>query len=357
MKRFKKTYIEISNVCNLQCSFCPEVERDKRFMEPALFEEVIRAVAPLTEEVTFHLMGEPLLHPEFDYYLAFCSAAGVKVNLTTNGLLLNPDRIQKLLMAPALSQINFSFQSFESNFPGQDDSAYLATIFDFTRRALADRPELYINYRLWNVGASGAIESNDRMIEKIKTGLELDFKAFADVRWKKSVKIQGRAYLHFDSLFQWPHPSQPIRSTKGFCHGLSSHIGILADGTVVPCCLDKEGVISLGNCRSKPLSAIIDSPRATAIRDGFQKGLLVEDLCQKCTFIARFSGKPQRRQVATPARAGTSVGADTSAGAGASARADTPAGAAPPTAADTPASRALQRLDHPSPAELPAVKY
>ncbi len=290
LKRFKKVYLEISNVCNLQCTFCPEVERDRRFMEPDLFKRVVTAVAPITEEVCFHLMGEPLLHPEFETYLRFCEKLGVRVNLTTNGLLLNPQRL-RAMMVPALKQVNFSLQSYESNFPGKDDHDYLQNIFEFTRLAFNERPDLYINYRLWNDGAEGAPASNERMLDKIRQGLEAQFDASWDVRSKKSVHIKGRAYLHFDSRFQWPHPSQPFRSATGFCHGLSSHIGILADGTVVPCCLDKEGVISLGNMRSQTIDVVLQSARARTMQDGFQKGLLVEALCQKCTYIKRFDRK------------------------------------------------------------------
>ncbi len=292
-KRFKKVYIEISNVCNLQCTFCPEVERDKRFMEPALFQKAVRAVAPLTEEVCFHLMGEPLLHPQFDAYVDFCGTLGLSINLTTNAILLNTERSSALLH-PAVKQINFSLQSFESNFPEKENTEYLQRIFDFTHQALRVRPDLYLNYRLWNNGVEGAPASNDRMIEKIKQGLGVAFNDFTDVRWKKSAKISGRVYLHLDSRFQWPHPGHPVRSTRGFCHGLSSHIGILADGTVVPCCLDKEGVINLGNCGTQKIDDIIDGIRAKSIHDGFQNGLLVESLCQKCTFITRFDRKAKK---------------------------------------------------------------
>ena len=292
-KRFKKVYIEISNVCNLHCSFCPEVVRDKAFMEPALFREVVGAAAPLTEEVCFHLMGEPLLHPEFDAFVDFCGTRGVRINLTTNGLLLPPERM-KALLRPAFKQINFSLQSFESNFPGRDDAEYLRRIFAFTERALAERPDLYINYRLWNQGATGSRASNDLLLEKIERGLQADFKNSAGVRWKKSVKIKGRAYLHFDGRFEWPDPGRPVRSARGFCYGLSSHIGILADGTVVPCCLDKEGVINLGNGGSQKIENILQGPRARSIREGFRKRMLVEDLCQRCPYISRFDDKLAR---------------------------------------------------------------
>jgi radical SAM protein with 4Fe4S-binding SPASM domain len=298
-KRFQKVYIEISNVCNLQCGFCPEVERGKRFMEPALFRRVATAVAPLTDEVCFHLMGEPLLHPEFDAYVDFCGSLGLRVNLTTNGMLLRADR-REALLHPALKQINFSLQSFESNFPGQDDSVYLQGIFAFTARALDARPDLYINYRLWNGGAEEAEASTERMLAKIGGALGVEISSVPDVRWKKSVKLKGRVYLHFDSRFEWPHPHQPLRSTRGFCHALSSHLGILADGTVVPCCLDKEGVISLGSCRSQTIDDILQSPRAQAMQDGFQKGILVEDLCRRCTFIARFDNKARRLVIGAP---------------------------------------------------------
>jgi MoaA/NifB/PqqE/SkfB family radical SAM enzyme len=296
-KRFQRVYIEISNVCNLQCHFCPAVGRDKRFMAPELFEKAARAVAPLTDEVCFHLMGEPLLHPEFDRYVRFCGALGLRVNLTTNGLLMNPERA-RTLVDPALKQINFSLQSFEANFPDKDNADYLETIFDFTRRAFTERPDLYINYRLWNQGAAGAEPSNTSIFAKIKSGLQIDFDANPDVRWKKSVRIHQRLYLHFDSRFVWPHPAQPVRSERGFCHGLSSHLGILADGTVVPCCLDKEGVIRLGNCGRQSIDDILETSRARAIRDGFRNGLLVEDLCRRCTFITRFDHKAQKRQAA-----------------------------------------------------------
>jgi len=293
MRRFKKVYIEISNVCNLQCSFCPEVERDKRFMEPALFRNVISAVAPLTEEVCFHLMGEPLLHPEFDAYVMFCQSLNVRVQITTNGILLDEKRSAALLN-PAVSQVNFSLQSFGDNFPEKENTHYLQKIFEFTQRAMGQRPDLYINFRLWNEGAAGSHASNETLFRQIREGLGVEFNPVTDIRRKKNIPLKGRVSLHRDSRFRWPNPRDPVRSLSGFCHGLSSHIGILADGTVVPCCLDKEGVINLGNCASQRVDDIVQSPRARAMRNGFQNGTLVEDLCQKCTFIARFDRKAKR---------------------------------------------------------------
>ncbi len=298
-KRFKKIYIEISNVCNLQCTFCPEVVRGKKFMDPALFTQAATAAAPLTDTVCFHLMGEPLLHPEFASYLDICGTLGLRVELTTNGILLDEKRSQALLN-PVLSQINFSLQAFESNFADRDDSEYLKRIFDFTKIALVERPNLRINYRLWNEGAPGSTESNDRMFEKIRQGLHPEFNPTRIQKQKKGIHVKGLVYVHRDLRFEWPHPSQPVRAERGFCHGLSSHIGILADGTVVPCCLDKEGVIALGNCGTSRLTQIIDGTRAKKIRNGFKNRILVEDLCRKCTFISRFDDKAHGVPVPAP---------------------------------------------------------
>jgi len=291
-KRFKKIYIEISNVCNLQCTFCPEVERGKKFMEAELFRKVATQASYLTDVVCFHLMGEPLLHPKFSDYLDICGALGLRLEVTTNGVLLDEKRTEALLK-PMVAQVNFSLQSFGDNFPERDNAHYLQNIFFFTQRALTARPDLYVYYRLWNEGAAGAPAANNQMFEKIREGLQVDFPPEA-VHRQKAVHLKGRVYMHLDVRFEWPHPSRPVRGTKGFCYGMSSQMGILADGTVVPCCLDKEGVINLGNCGSKRLDHLLSTPRAKAIREGFKNGILVEDLCQRCTYIERFDGHVRR---------------------------------------------------------------
>ncbi|MDZ4677467.1 MAG: radical SAM/SPASM domain-containing protein [Oligoflexia bacterium] len=290
-KRFQKVYIEISNVCNLQCEFCPEVIRDKKFMDEELFTKIIKGIAPLTSSVCFHLMGEPMVHPEFGRYIEICAGENIDVQITSNGVLLNEKR-SAFLLNPTVKQVNFSVHSFEANFPGKDISQYLTKIFAFTQEAFEKRPDLYINYRLWNLQDSTDHSLTNKIVyEKIKEAFNIEFDSTVDVGIKKSVKLLNRLYLHFDSRFQWPNQNHPKRQTKGHCYGLTSHMGILADGTVVPCCLDKEGVIALGNCRSQNILEILESERVQKMHKGFKDGNLVEDLCQRCTFISRFDKK------------------------------------------------------------------
>jgi len=288
MEKFKRVYIEISNICNLQCSFCPVVDRDKKIMGIDLFEKTIKQVAPLTEQVCLHLMGEPLAHPEFEQIIKICELVGVKINLTTNGVLLNRYR-DLLSTSPAFHQINFSIHSFKDNFKDKSIMPYLTDILNFSKIAHERRPEMYINYRLWNIfETTTQNETNSDILQNIAKFFEVDIKEDIDVGSIKSKRIWNRVYLHFDSRFEWPSPLMPLQSAKGFCHALSSHIGIHADGTVVPCCLDKEAVLDLGNCNTKSLEDILNDKRAKTMRDGFAQKKLAEDLCQRCTYIKRF---------------------------------------------------------------------
>jgi sulfatase maturation enzyme AslB (radical SAM superfamily) len=292
MKKFKRVNIEISNICNLQCSFCPEVHREKKIMKEELFRGIISQVAPLTEEVCLHLMGEPMGHPKLSELVDICAEFGTPINLTTNGTLLD-ERRKAILLRPIVRQVNFSVHSFEANFGEKDVMPYLTKVFAFTRQAFAERPDLYINYRIWDLKDPVSLTPTNARIRgaiEEEFGFVLD-PAVVDLRRRKGYKVRERLYLNLDSRFVWPSPQAPFRSEKGFCHGLSNHFGIHADGTVVPCCLDKEAVLNLGTCETRPITEILAGERATKIAEGFAKNLCVEDLCQKCDFIKRFDAR------------------------------------------------------------------
>jgi MoaA/NifB/PqqE/SkfB family radical SAM enzyme len=288
-KRFQKVNIEISNICNLQCSFCPEVIRTKQLISLDLFKNIIEQVAPLTEQVCFHLMGDPLVHPELSNLVEICHEQSVKIFFVTNGVLVR-EKQSDLLLHPAFRQVNFSLHSFFDNYPERDPTEYLKRIFDYTDRALEQRPDLYINFRLWNLlEAKGTTNRNLEMLARIGEHFGVSIEPQVDVRLKKSIPLKGRSYIHFDTEFIWPAMDLPVLGTKGTCYGLSSHFGVLVDGTVVPCCLDKEGAIPLGKIQEMSILEILDNPRSKAVLDGFRKRKLVEGLCQRCQYIERFA--------------------------------------------------------------------
>lgn len=290
--RFFRTYIEISNICNLQCTFCPEVERDKKILSADQFRKILREVVPHTDQVCLHLMGEPLAHPEFEKILQICNEEKAVIHLTTNGTFLSKFGFETFLNAPCLRQINFSLHSFKDNYPEKDIRPYLFDILQFSKEALVQKPELYINYRLWNLpNTTGSKVENQEIINHITEFFQIAVNERVDVALNKSKNLLGRIYFHFDTRFDWPSFNDPIRSEYGFCHALSQQIGIHADGTVVPCCFDKEAGIPLGNVLEQSFEEVLNSPRLKKIRDGFQKHKLVEDLCQRCTYITRFDKK------------------------------------------------------------------
>lgn len=292
MEKFKRVYIEISNICNLQCSFCPVVERDKKIMDVDLFKSILTEVSPFTQEVCLHLMGEPLAHPDFLKILAIAEEnyqkTQVQINLTTNGILLNKYK-NELINSQAIRQINFSIQSFQDNFKDRDITPYLMDILNFSSESQQKRDDLYINFRLWNLkDAQTQNESNLPLIKTIANYFSVEVNPAIDVGSIKSKKIINKIYFHFDSRFTWPSLSLPVINQTGFCHGLSGHIGIHADGTVVPCCLDKEAVINLGSLKDQSITEVLTSPRAQAIKNGFSQKKLVEEMCKRCPYIKRF---------------------------------------------------------------------
>lgn len=262
--------------------------RDNKMMDLELFRETVKQVAPLTELICFHLMGDPLVHPELEQMIEICDEHQANIFLVTNGVLMRPEKYE-LMLHKRFYQINFSLHSFFDNFPDKDPSNYLERIFGFTERALLERPDLYINFRLWNLNDPlGSQTPNTEMLQQVCERFGFAIPSEIDVRKRKSINIQQRLYLHFDTEFVWPSLDLPVLGTQGRCHGLSSHFGILVDGTVVPCCLDKEATIPLGKVQEAPILDILGSRRAQDIVKGFRNRQLVENLCQRCQYIERF---------------------------------------------------------------------
>jgi radical SAM protein with 4Fe4S-binding SPASM domain len=292
-KRFSRIYIEISNICNLQCSFCPVVEREKDVMPVDRFRSILKEAAPLAEQICLHVMGEPLGHPEFPRFVQIAEEQEVLLQITTNGTLLDEKRSAALLR-PSIRQVNFSLQSFSDNFPKSDPKPYWKKILVFAKQAELARPDLYINFRLWNLGDDQE-NRNTVFLDFLEEELEIKISRIVDPALQKSKKLRNRLYLHFDSRFEWPTENDHVhKSELGFCHALSNQIAILSDGSVVPCCLDKEAKLKLGNCEETPLVEILEGARARHIREGFARGQAVEKLCQNCDYSKRFQKKALR---------------------------------------------------------------
>lgn len=293
MKKLDRIYIEISNICNLQCSFCPEVEREQDVMSLEKFESILLEALPLANQVCLHLMGEPTAHPKFSEIIKICERHNAQVMITTNGTLLG--RHLETLTSKSIRQINFSIHSFRDNFESKELRPYLIPILEFSRNLHEVNPDTYINYRLWNLGAGDLGEAaNSDVYDLVERYFDVTINRRQGTGKFKSKRVWNRVYFHFDTRFEWPHPDLPLLSTEGTCQGLVNHIAIHTNGVVVPCCLDKEARLPLGNTLEKPLVDILKSERATQMRNGFERGELVEDLCQRCDYVTRFKPKVKR---------------------------------------------------------------
>lgn len=292
MKRFKKFYIEITNVCNLQCSFCPKTERKPEFMKPEIFEKILFQIKDYTDYIYLHVKGEPLLHPEIDELLDISHKNGLKVNITTNGTLIQKVK-DKIINNTALRQMNFSLHSFDGNeqkFQPMKDK-YMEDILSFIREA-NEKTDLIISLRLWNLDKNNVtnqeLQRNQEMLEMIRKEFQLSFTIQEEVTPGRGIKIADRIYINQDHEFQWPDLRVEKVVANGFCYGLRNQIAILVDGTVVPCCLDGEGIIRLGNIHDSDFTSIIESERARNLIEGFSRREAVEELCRKCGYRSRF---------------------------------------------------------------------
>ena len=277
MKRFNKIYLEISNVCNLSCAFCPGTKRAKHIMTEQEFTALMPKLRPYADYLYFHLMGEPLLHPNLAEFLKIAGDFGFKVILTTNGTLLNKQQVI-LLNAPALHKVNISLHAFEANDLAVPFEEYLNDCFSFGK---AMEGKKLVVYRLWNNG--GADELNQQILDTMKRFFP---EPWTDNRQGK--RIGERIFLEYGDKFDWPDLAAPEGSERVFCYGLRDQAGVLCDGTVVPCCLDHEGDIALGNLFEEDMDAILAKPRAAAIYNGFTKKEAAEELCRKCGYARRF---------------------------------------------------------------------
>lgn len=289
MKTFKKVYVEITSVCNLACSFCPPTSRHANFIKLDAFNNILDQLKPHTSYIYLHVKGEPLLHPRIDELLDASHAKGFKVNITTNGTLIKKNWV-KLLGKPALRQMNFSLHSFDGHEGSTNRENYLSTILTFAREAAEHG--VIISFRLWNLHRESATNAEKRRnretLEMIEKEFHLDYKIEEKVVPGSGVKIADRIYLNQDYEFQWPSLQAPEDDGKGFCHALRTQAAILVDGTVVPCCLDGEGVINLGNINNTPFSEIVEGERANNIFEGFSRREAVEEMCRKCGYRKRF---------------------------------------------------------------------
>lgn len=285
MKKFKKIYIEITNICNLSCSFCIVDKRVKESISLEKMEELLNKISDYTDYVYLHVKGEPLLHKDLKQILDLCDKYNKKVNITTNGTLLKERK--EILKHPTVRQINLSLHSENKK------ENYLEEIFE----AVDNLKDKIIIFRFWTMENGKMNEKSTEIVEKIKKHFNLSSEIVEKINLEKHIKIRDNLYIDKANEFIWPNLDNDYYNEHGTCYALKDQLAILVDGTVVPCCLDSNGVIKLGNIYEQSLDEIINSKRYQEMKKGFNNYLVNEELCKHCSFKNNLIRNQKKRRI------------------------------------------------------------
>lgn len=274
---YSRVYVEITTICNKNCTFCPGTTRKKKPMTMEEFQQIVQKLKGITGYLYFHVMGEPLTHPLLPDFIQYAVAEGFKVVITTNGTLLAKRGAE--LLKSGIYKVNISVHSFEDG----SREEYLRYVQDCAKFAdCAGKKGILTILRLWNNGYDEGRNINTLAALK---------EYFAAEEWaedSRGYRIRNKIHLEYGERFEWPDRTKEDKGAEVFCYGLKDHFAILCDGTVIPCCMDREGELALGNIFKQPLEEILSSKRASAIRDGFRQRQATEELCRKCGYARRF---------------------------------------------------------------------
>ena len=277
-KRFKKIYIEITNRCNLNCSFCGKNKRDYRDMSLLEFELVINKIKRYTDYIYLHVKGEPLLYDNLDSLLSICDNTNIKVNITTNGVFLK-ERLAILMNHFCIRQINISLHS-ENN-----KKSYFLDVFS-SGKVLSTK--MFISYRIWDLEEYKLNKKSTEIVDKIIEFYNLSPVIVDKLYNDKNIKIASNTFVNKENIFTWPDVDNDIL-VDGFCYGLKTHIAILSNGDIVPCCLDANGEIKLGNIFEDSLDDVLNGDIYKSLLKSFKDNNAIHPLCKSCNFKNRFN--------------------------------------------------------------------
>ena len=274
---YSRVYVEITTRCNRSCTFCPGTKRPLTQLSMDEFRCIVEKLKGVTKYLYLHVMGEPLTHPLLPEFIRYATEQGFFVSITTNGTLLR--KRKKDLLESGVYKVNISIHSFEEG-SNEEYQSYISDCIRFADEA--SRCGILTVLRLWNKGYDSG--RNTDTLARLKS-------YFSEEEWKqgsKGARIRDKLHLEYGERFEWPDIEKEDRGSSVYCYGLKDHFAVLCDGRVIPCCLDREGEITLGNIFTQSPEEILSSERAICMKQGFQNRRAVEELCRKCGYARRF---------------------------------------------------------------------
>ena len=266
--KLKKIYLEITNGCNLNCDFCIKNSRKVCNITIDNYKYIINKIKNYTKEVYLHVLGEPLIHKDINYFIDYATKEGLLVNITTNGYL-----IDKIKDNHNIHRLNISLHSYNKKY-NISLINYLDNIFNTIDNI---RDKTFISLRLWTINK----ESNNILNyinERYNTNI-------TNVDSNTKIRITNNLIIDTFHPFIWPDMNNNYYNTNGTCKGLIDHIGILSDGSIIPCCLDSKGIINLGNIYQDDINDIYNKEIVKEMIKGFKNNYKCQELCRHCSFL------------------------------------------------------------------------
>ena len=274
---YKRIYIEITNICNLNCAFCPKNKRDKKYMSVNDFKSIINKIKDETKHIYLHVMGEPLLHPEFEAILESINNTNIEVNLTTNGIFLDK-QINIINNSKQIRKVAVSVQALEES----NVTDYKEILKNILNTLDNIRDDIILEYRFWNHNKTiKAKDMTNIILEHYNTKKHYPT-SLTDNKYHNKIKLKHNTYIMYGETFTWPINSNVEH--QGHCQALKNQLAILVDGSVVPCCLDNEGKMVIGNIFESSLEEIKNSKFYNELLTNFRNNKRITQLCKQCSF-------------------------------------------------------------------------
>ena len=236
-----------------------------------------------TNLVCLHVKGEPLLQSKLEEILKILEKYNLKANITTNGTLIK-EKLEIIKKSKSVRQINFSIHSITQN--EKLNEKYLQQIFESAEQI----ENIIISYRLWNLKNIDENSINASIIKTIENYYNIQ-NLKQQLTENDFIQLKENMFINQDIEFLWPDINKESIINKGRCLALKDQIGILVDGTVVPCCLDNNGDIPLGNILEERLEDILNKTKSVTIKKNFENSIITCNLCRTCGFLKRLENK------------------------------------------------------------------
>lgn len=319
--KLREAFLEITSRCNFRCRFCvhPQMRRPKMDMDANDAKRLIGQIAEsfAIDHLSLHLYGEPLLHDRVNELARYATQNRLNVNLTTNGAMLTKTKL-KAFLDDNVWRIVLSIQHDEKDF-GTRRAGKRWTAQSYFGH-IAKLVQFFIDYKSRHADCPTRLEIHYLLTGDIKPGVQL-IENDADVAkvlnwWGKRLpdhfkpesnpnpiedqesgyRIQfGRdAYIRFKPAISFGNAvgeAAPDQCDNGYCFFPDSVLCILSDGNLVPCCIDFEGEMKMGNALESDIVTVWNGSRAREIRAAFERGEAPTDRCRQCLGGSHF-GSP-----------------------------------------------------------------